>query len=164
MNFRVRLAIPEDIVAIAEVQIASWRGAYRGVIADETLERLDIAHQAIQWQRAMDRKVPVWVAVSEIEGEDQVVGFASLRENEITVLYVAPDWQRRGVGTALLRAVLDAIAVAGGTLGWLWVLEANAAARAFYAAAGGRAADDGPVRVGQQELRQVRYLWDLPLA
>jgi len=158
LSFVIRRGAEGDVVAIAEVQIASWRAAYRGIIADAILDGMDIARHAIQWQRAFDQRAPVWVA----EAAEGVVGFVGLRGNEITVLYVRPDWQRRGVGRALLKAGLAAIAADGATIGWLWVLEANAAARAFYAAEGGRLSDSGPVRVEGQTLAQVRYLWDLP--
>jgi ribosomal protein S18 acetylase RimI-like enzyme len=158
VSFVVRRALPDDVAGIAEVQIASWQGAYRGIIADATLDRLDIARHAIQWQRAMDKRAPIWVAAAEAA----VIGFVSLRENEITVLYVRPDWQRRGAGRQLLKAAFAAVAETGTTLAWLWVLEANVAARAFYEAVGGRRADSGPVRLDGQDLVQVRYLWDLP--
>lgn len=160
MSFTVRRAKEADVVSIAEVQIASWRAAYRGIIADATLDGMDIAKHAIQWQRAFDQRAPVWVA--EVDAEEAVVGFVGLRGNEITVLYVRPDWQRRGVGRALLESGHKTIAAEGGTLAWLWVLEANATARAFYAATGGRISDTGPVKVEGQTLTQVRYLWDLP--
>ena len=154
----VRRAVEDDVVGIAEVQIASWQAAYRGIIADATLAGLDIAKHAIQWQRALDQRAPVWVA----EVDKDVAGFVGLRGNEITVLYVRPERQRRGIGRALLRQGLATMAGEGCTVGWLWVLEANAGARAFYAAEGGRASDRGPVKVEGQTLAQVRYLWDLP--
>jgi ribosomal protein S18 acetylase RimI-like enzyme len=160
LSFAVRRAKEADVVSIAEVQIESWRAAYRGIIADATLDGMDIAKHAIQWQRAFDQRAPVWVA--EAEAGEAIVGFIGLRGNEITVLYVRPEWQRRGVGRALLKSALTTIASEGGTLGWLWVLEANATARAFYAAVGGRISDTGPVKVEGQTLTQVRYLWDLP--
>jgi ribosomal protein S18 acetylase RimI-like enzyme len=158
LNFAVRRAREDDVVAIAEVQIASWRAAYRGIIVDATLDGMDIAKHAIQWQRSFDQRAPIWVA----EAEEAVVGFVGLRGNEITVLYVQPDRQRRGIGRALLESALATIASEGAGLAWLWVLEANATARAFYAAVGGRISDSGPVRVEGQTLTQVRYLWDLP--
>ena len=39
---RIRTATPEDARAIAEVHVASWRAAYRGVLPDTYLDRLSV--------------------------------------------------------------------------------------------------------------------------
>jgi chorismate mutase len=65
----------------------------------------------------------VWVA--EI---DQIVGFATLAEAFLDALYVGPEHQGFGVGTALLD-----LAKARRPDGFaLWVFASNAPARAFY--------------------------------
>lgn len=65
-----------------------------------------------------------WVA--ELDG--RVVGFAMLTATWLDGLYVHPDAQGRGVGTALLQ-LAQALRPAG--LG-LWVFETNTPARALY--------------------------------
>ena len=37
--------------------------------------------------------------------DDALAGFCSFKDDEVKGLYVAPDWARRGVGSALLRAL-----------------------------------------------------------
>lgn len=53
----------------------------------------------------------IWVA--EIDG--QLAGFASVwtRENFLHNLFVSPDWQRHGVGSALLKKVQSALTDTG---------------------------------------------------
>jgi len=70
----------------------------------------------------------VWVA----EGADELLGFVELKRDWVDDLYVHPDHQGAGVGTALLELV-KALRPAGFGL---WVFESNLPARAFYAARG----------------------------
>ncbi|PWC31030.1 GNAT family N-acetyltransferase [Azospirillum sp. TSO35-2] len=73
------------------------------------------------------------VLVAESDGA--VVGFVSLdpQARVIHNLFIAPDWHKRGIGSALLRAALDRL---GGSLrhgpAELACAARNAAARAFY--------------------------------
>jgi GNAT superfamily N-acetyltransferase len=66
-----------------------------------------------------------WVA----EDERGIVGFAELKGDWLDDLYVLPDAQGEGIGSALLD-----IAKAQRPAGFsLWVFESNVPARAFYA-------------------------------
>lgn len=78
-------------------------------------------------------------------GEDARVGIAGYvvaraiaGEAEILNLAVAPGARRRGVGRALVLAVLHALGAAGAREVFLEVRESNAGARALYAAHGFR--------------------------
>jgi len=66
----------------------------------------------------------LWVAVDR----DRILGYLGLRESYVDRLYVHPDAQRRGVGTALLR---HAIAVSPAGIE-LHTHVRNTKARAFY--------------------------------
>jgi GNAT superfamily N-acetyltransferase len=55
---------------------------------------------------------------------------------ELYALYVHPDWWSTGTGRALMDQVLAKVTAAGYMCITLWVLEANARARRFYARAG----------------------------
>lgn len=100
-----------------------------------------------------------WVRVAEIgpAAGGRVAGFIARDGAAIHALYVAPDARRRGIGTALLaeaQAAADALE--------LETFEANAAARAFYAAQGfaetGRSAGAG----NDEGLPDVRWRWQAP--
>ena len=54
----------------------------------------------------------------------------------IRALFVLPDWQRRGVGRALLTHLTDAFRALGYQSAILWTFRDNPAARAFYEAGG----------------------------
>lgn len=79
------------------------------------------------------------LAAGGAEGGDPA-GFVLARvaaaEAEILTLAVLPERRREGIGAALLRGAASAAAARGARTLFLEVSEANAAARALYAAAG----------------------------
>lgn len=74
------------------------------------------------------------------ERGDEVLGYvvalAAADEGEILNLAVAETGRRRGLGRALVRAMLDALAQRGVRQVYLEVRESNAPARALYEAFG----------------------------
>ncbi|SFC04313.1 L-amino acid N-acyltransferase YncA [Nocardioides terrae] len=70
----------------------------------------------------------VWVAEQSGEQSGELVGFATFTATWLDSLYVHPDAQGRGVGTALIELALS---LRPDGLG-LWVFETNAPARRFY--------------------------------
>ena len=76
------------------------------------------------------------------ESAGSVVGFAVAvmvaGEGEIESIAVAPGWQRRGMGMALLRELQRALAAEGALAIVLEVRESNRAAARLYAQAGFR--------------------------
>jgi putative acetyltransferase len=88
------------------------------------------------------------------EEDGRVLGYAVVREDELHDLYVAPDAQGRGVGSALFDRVREAR-----PLGFrLWVFRDNDRARRFYEARGCRPIDatDGH---NEEGLPDVLYEW-----
>ncbi len=65
------------------------------------------------------------------EGEN-IVGFVAIYNNHITLLYVDPDYQHRGIGKRLLRLALNII----GSPAWTVIIAANLKAHQFYEKAG----------------------------
>jgi GNAT superfamily N-acetyltransferase len=140
-----RPARPGDAQAIAALHADSWRRHYRGAFSDTFLDDEAAAFLADMWTGRFAAPDPQARTILA-ERDGTVVGLAhtilgrdpawgALLDN----LHVSYDIKRQGVGTRLLeltgRAVLDAAPSSGL---YLWVLEQNAAARAFYEACGGR--------------------------
>ncbi|HEX7670802.1 MAG TPA: GNAT family N-acetyltransferase, partial [Polyangiaceae bacterium] len=163
----VRRAKLEDAEAIGEVHYRAWQEAYRAHLAPELQSRFDLTARANQWRVNMQTGArEVLVAV---QGED-VVGFCSVAPcrdadavdgaGEVTALYVDPSSWRGGHGKALLSAGRDHARRMGWRVLSLWVLSANAAARAFYAAQG--FLPDGTDKTeGDPPLHEVRYRMSL---
>ena len=66
----------------------------------------------------------VWV----VEVNDQPVAFMAMQNDFIDQLYIHPDYQRRGIG----KALLDLAHERSPEHVWLYTLQANVNARAFY--------------------------------
>jgi GNAT superfamily N-acetyltransferase len=114
----IRLAEPGDTEAVAGVFLA----------ARAQMTYLPELHTAVEtrtWVREFVlRELEVWVAVDDA----RAVGFAALGQDLLEHLYVHPEAQGRGIGTALLE--LSKERRPGGLR--LWVFQRNEGARRFY--------------------------------
>lgn len=108
----IRRARVTDAPAIERVARATWKDTYTGLIPKEVQARiLNRAYTEEGLFRAIDRPSS-WFFVAEAGGT--VVGFAEFAprsEEKVDLLriYVLPEHQRAGIGSALLEAGLDAI-------------------------------------------------------
>ena len=113
----VRAAQPDDAAAIAEVFIPSF----------ESLTFLPTLHTHDEHRdfiRSLVVRDEVWVA----EEDGRIVGMAALAENVLGQLYVHPDFQSRGAGSALLEKAKER-RPRGFTF---WVFQHSDRARTFY--------------------------------
>ncbi|MDQ1712933.1 MAG: hypothetical protein QOE45_2383 [Frankiaceae bacterium] len=157
----IRPATAADAAEIARVQVETWRAAYPGMIAEPVLAALSVASMTARWETYFGT-AGVSVHLALVDGA--AAGFvcagpprdADVAEGgEVYAIYVLPGAQRHGLGTALLDTAVRWLA---GRPGVLWVLAANAPARAFYAARGWTS--DGTERaidVGGDVVNEVRY-------
>lgn len=162
----IRAATPADARGIAKTHVASWLGAYRGLLPDEALDVLDVDVRAERWYDALTAGSDTLVA----EDAEGIYGFASVGRSrdpdggeeagELYALYLRPGHWDQGLGRALHDAAVETLRTAGFTEATLWVLDSNERARSFYEHAGWRL--DGSVRSDRiGELRtlvdEVRY-------
>jgi GNAT superfamily N-acetyltransferase len=157
-----------DCARVAEIRIAGWRHAYRGLMPQAYLDGMDPAAATKRHRELLTGAGPGVVnLVAEHDG--RVAGWACLGpdrdagpgiepRSELYALYVDPTHHRAGLGTALLLRCLPA---EGDTC--LWVVRGNATARRFYERHG--FAPDGaeePFTVGGVEVPEVRYVRRAP--
>jgi GNAT superfamily N-acetyltransferase len=168
---RIRPGTPDDARAIAEVHVASWRDAYRGLLPDEYLEKLSVEErEARRLAWFADPEPGSGVLVAEEAG--RIVGFVSFGPSrdedasegigEVPAIYVDPRAVGTGVGRELFAAATQALREVGFRRATLWVLEANERARGFYEKAGW--SWDGSVSTHRFECANepvVRYAVDL---
>lgn len=117
MNVEVRLGIPEDLDAIHKVYYETWMATYPNEehgITEEDI-RLYIGEKingADRERRAeLLRNPPAHVVQHVALVEGSVVGVSGLirdeRGNKLKSLYILPEYQGKGVGTALWNAALQ---------------------------------------------------------
>jgi GNAT superfamily N-acetyltransferase len=175
-DLRFRLADVSDAAAIAALHADSWRRHYRGAYADAFLDGDVEKDRLAVWSERLgepDRDTHTIVA----EDGGRLIGFAH------TVFEVDPRWgalldnlhvvhgeKRRGIGSRLM-ALSARAAIKCGTGLYLWVLEQNRDARAFYESRGGRCVERVPVpSPGGVASRLIgspiglRYAWPDPRA
>jgi ribosomal protein S18 acetylase RimI-like enzyme len=140
----IRPAKSSDARGIAEVHVAAWKSAYRGLLPDAVLERLSVEDAEARWQERLSEP---WAELLVLTREERIVGYVGYgptrdealdpkEVGEVYVLYVAPSEWRKGHGSALLREALDSLRKKGRMEVVLWVLHNNEQATAFYEAAG----------------------------
>lgn len=100
-----------------------------------------IAYQFMNWSYSLhaveawySTKLAEWTWTQGAFDADAIAGFIASNGQHVDQLFIDPDYQRSGVGSALLLRALDS---APGTT-TLHVFEANQNARAFYAKHGFR--------------------------
>ncbi len=164
----VRAARPADAAPIARVHVETWRTTYAGILPDAYLVRMTETEQVRQWDALIRHLTrPEAVVVAEAVGVPggRIVGFSSCGRargrpccGEVYTLYVAPDWQGRGIGRRLLHRMLAALHAGGLHEALVWVLSDNPA-RFFYEAMGGRRAAERREPFAGIALEEAAYVW-----
>jgi GNAT superfamily N-acetyltransferase len=139
-----RAARADDALAIAELHADSWQRHYRGAFSDTFLDGDVMGYLLPLWtDRVATHQPRARTILADRDG--QVVGLAHTILDEDPIwgafldnLHVAHGLKRCGIGTRLLALTRQAVRDWSASSGlYLWVLEQNSDARAFYAAQGG---------------------------
>lgn len=167
----VREALIDDAEEVAGVHVRSWREAYRGLIDQKILDGLSIADRAAAWRGYVLEPLTTTLALLVAVRDGTVVGWTSFGsgrdedgagDGEVYGIYADPAAWSTGVGHALLSAAEQRIADAGHARAYLWVLDGNDRADAFYGRHGWEA--DGATKVEERpdltlaEHRRVKEL------
>lgn len=160
----IRSATIKDVSRIAEIQTASWRAAYRGMIPESYLQGLRVEQRERTWRRFVDDPdSPLLVTIQA----DEITGFCHISPSrdsdsdgvaEIIAIYVDPPQWRKGFGRTLCRSALSFAQERGFRAVTLWTLSENDSAHRFYEALGFR--PDGASKVEAMpdfDLQEVRY-------
>ena len=166
----IRNATEADLPHVAQIHVASWRDAYRGVIPDAAIDARTVDGATEMWLANL-AKYPANLTVAEM-ADGQIAGFSCAGpvtdaersgpyEFEIYALHVRPDIRRNGIGAALLR---HAMTRAGDDLNMrsmiVWTLEDLHLSRRFYEREGGTPVKRGHWQVGGGELPELAYGWE----
>lgn len=136
MDLFIRKMVREDIEQVQAVARESWHATYEGIIPLTVQNNfLDNAYSDTMMERRLAHSL---VFVAEVG--DQLVGFANYAKAndqgkvELAAIYISPENQGIGIGTALLKAGIEEIK--GIERIWIDVVKENTIGRNFYKAKG----------------------------
>ncbi|WP_157016575.1 GNAT family N-acetyltransferase [Mesorhizobium xinjiangense] len=165
LTIDIRRAEETDAIAISEVHLEAWQGAYAGIIPHRALRAMINRRGPDWWSRAIRRASAILVV--ELGGE--IAGYATLGRNrarelpqqgEIYELYLKPQYQGVGLGTSLFAAARERLARLGLKGLVVWALEENIGALDFYRGAGGRDIAEGVEVFDNKALKKLAFVWN----
>lgn len=139
---KIREASIEDAPLIARITVDTWKTAYRGLIDQEYLDNLSYESREQGWREFPFATSFIYAAENEI---GDIVGFAAagperesnpLYRGELYAIYVYHNFQCKGIGSALFKAVLRRFRQCDINSLMLWVLT-DSPYRRFYDQLGG---------------------------
>ena len=170
-----RSARPADAAAVARLHADSWRRHYRGAYSDAFLDGDVVGDRLDVWAERLREPDPGRCTILAEDGG--VVGFANTFFDDdptwgalLDNLHIAHSHRRRGIGARLMALTAEALLERPEPTGlYLWVLEQNRDAQAFYEACGGRCVERAPVpppggiasRLTGSPMG-LRYVWSQP--
>ena len=167
-SLALRPATEADAGLIASIHSASWQATYRGLLPDAFLDG-EIAHERASYWRARmsapgaERRI---VLIAERAGEP--VGFVCVERQPdspwgvlLDNLHALPAYQGIGAGKLLMRAAQDWAREHGEAQLYLYVLDGNAPAIAFYERQGWQFSGAEPDHMGGVDITALRYVYHL---
>lgn len=140
----VRMANTGDARQIAEIQVASAKVGYRGLLPDAHLDSLSVKQRTQDWTEKLAGYEWHTLVAEEEEVIRGWISYGKCRDAdapdavELMGLYVDPAFFRGGTGRALWAGLMKRLVSERYQRLAVWVLKDNIRARRFYEAMGGR--------------------------
>ncbi|MFX1337620.1 MAG: GNAT family N-acetyltransferase [Promethearchaeota archaeon] len=149
MEISIRKAKKSDLNGIIRVNVETWKTAYKGVVPNKYIEAFDIRTQNKGWQNQLMKMVEENIFLIAENKKNEIVGFAiggvertknPNYKGELMGIYILKEYQRKGIGKALTKKIVEELIKMDINNMLLWVLESNPY-RAFYDLLGGKVFD-----------------------
>ena len=124
----VRPAQPEEAEALAALGLAAWLRGIAPLVPQEVVARMAADNPFLPFMRAMGPRLLVAV----VDGRAAGIGASEQDDDTISDLWVAPECEGRGAGSALVRALEAQIAGRGHERAQINVAAQNARAFGLY--------------------------------
>lgn len=135
MNIEIRRADPSDIEGMSVVVDSAWRENYRDIFTADIIDEFTGDHRRKSFKELLDRGVDIFV----LTADGEIAALCAFQQTvilpdcaEIMLLYVHPDFQRRGYGGRLLMYSLNEMRLCGFVRVVLDTAKKNENARSFY--------------------------------
>lgn len=166
----LRTAAEADADAVAALHAESWRSNYRGALSDAYLDGPVEADRRRVWADRLEHPRAGQLVILA-ERTPALVGFVCGFVDQdptwgtlIDNLHVATAHKGKGLGRRLMQEIARRLVQASPRRPiYLYVLEANQGARAFYDRIGGTPVEHGrKIEPDGSECSVIRYAWDCP--
>lgn len=112
-----------NIAEAAYIHAKSWKESHRAFCSEAFVEAHTVERQRDYLNREKQLGKQLYMLIKDVP-----VGIVSVKENLIENLYVLPEHQRKGYGSALLSFAMDKCE----GVPTLWILDNNTRAEKFY--------------------------------
>ena len=147
MEYKIREYRDDDFNAVTVL----WRVAREKAIPEFQRKKGHFFYQdQAYFQDHILKDDEVWI----VEFENEAIAFMAMKDDFIDQLYIHPDFWRRGIGTSLLNFARES----SPEHIWLYTLQVNKDARAFYEA-NGFVAEKFGVSPPPENEPDVEYHW-----
>ncbi|KKT74994.1 MAG: hypothetical protein UW69_C0022G0004 [Microgenomates group bacterium GW2011_GWA2_44_7] len=163
----ITIATLEDVTGIAKVHVETWQKYYRGQVPDFYLDSLSVEKRVHKLEEMLASGESETISLVAKEN-GRVIGFcdvgpsrdkdATAKTGELYAIYVLPGEMGRGVGSQLMKRVLNILMDRGFTEATLWVFKSNGKTRRFYKQRGW--SEDGATKITPKDgfsYDEVRY-------
>lgn len=160
---KIRSATVTDAPTIATITMEGWNEAYKGLIAQETLDSMSLEKRTEGWKKVLTEGKS-HVIVAEVEGK--VIGFSSFGRSryeqhglgEIYAFYVQKAYQRQGIGRLLVEKSLESLSTSHIMPAIVLTLSGNTPAQRFYEELGFKACGTALNEIDGKKYEEVVYL------
>lgn len=154
----------DDRFSVSRIYEESWRYAYKGIVPQGFLDGISEG----SWVKNLEREGIFHLVAVEDGKLIGTSGYCRSRFEkyadfgEIISIYFLPDHMGKGYGKKLLAAVVEKLSKMGFRDVFLWVLEENHNARAFYERCGFFPSGEKMTsEIGEKVLTELQYCYHI---
>lgn len=123
-----RPALPEEIDVLAAIGLSAWRKGIGPLVSAPVAARIAASNPFLPFLRELGSRV----LAAEIDGEPAGLGACERNDDTISDIWIAPYFEGRGAGSALIRALEAQIAGRGYAEAHIQVAALNERALQLY--------------------------------
>ena len=137
----IRKAFPADARGCATVNLLSWRSAYKGLIAEETLDKLNIDELEKKWVWRFGLDDPAVFCFVAENDEKEIIGYVLCGNNrhtevaverELMAIYILDEYRNAGLGKRMFILSVEKFIEQGVNSFVVFALNGNTPTRKFY--------------------------------
>lgn len=164
---RIEPATLEDCDLVAELHVAAWRVAYKGLLPTAFLATLSVESRAFAWRKVLQEGRSELLLARSDDGVIGFVSFGPCRDDdappgrgEIWSIYLYPRHWSTGVGRTLWLAAHERLVQLRYSSISLWVIVGNERAKRFYRKAGFEVewGSEKNLQIADSTLREIRLI------